>query len=554
MDAINKRTNAQDKKNLPTLIITGASGFIGKNFLEMMKDNYRIFAMARRSRKEAGIPFHQNIKWIQCDISNIVAVKKVKNYILEEGGGDFLVHLAAYYDFEYKDNPEYHKTNIIGTRNILEMAEDLELKRFVFISSLAACNFPQKNQAVSETTDPDADFAYARSKKQGEEMVRRNSEKFPCFIIRLAAVYSDWCEYPPLYKFLSNWLAGNWDSRFLGGEGESAITYLHINDLVKLISTILKKTDELPCFDIYNASPDGSTSHKDLFRIATSYFYGKSVNPIFFPKLLTYPGLVVKKLLNKILHPSIEPFETFWMIKYIDRKLEVNSNYTQNTLAWEPAKRYHVLRRLLFLIEKMKSHPEEWKFRNEITLKRITHRPNIVIYEHMIEETENILSSLKESIFSVENKNKYSKYSQMREETLHRYLSNLYHLLMAVVRSGDRSLLIDYIDDIVLRRFAVGFKPNEIGSLLNALNDLIVNVLVSKCGLHLMRHEIYDYVSMSVQIATDEIEDLYENLEIEHKQDEMKDSQLLLECEDLEDQIKQLAAFYQVFPEEQDKK
>ena len=49
------------KKKLPTIIMTGASGFIGGNLLEMLREDYRIFAMARRSRKEAGIPFHKNI-------------------------------------------------------------------------------------------------------------------------------------------------------------------------------------------------------------------------------------------------------------------------------------------------------------------------------------------------------------------------------------------------------------------------------------------------------------------------------------------------------------
>lgn len=554
MDTINGKSGSANEKELPTIIVTGASGFIGRNLLTSIKENYRIFAMARRSRKEADVPFHHNIHWIQCDISNKAAVENVKKYIVNEGGGDYLVHLAAYYDFKYKDNPEYHRTNIIGTRNILEMAGDLSLKRFVFVSSLAACNFPEKNLSVSERTAPVANFAYAKSKKKGEEMVREYSEKFPSTVVRLAAVYSDWCEFPPLYKFLTNWLAGNWDSRFLGGKGESAITYLHINDLLKLFVAIFNKTDELRRFDIYNASPDGSTSHKDLFEVATNYYYGKSIKTVFVPRLLTYPGLVIKNLISRILHPMIEPFETFWMIKYIDRKLEVNSKYTQNTLEWEPARRYHVLRRLLFLLEKRKSHPDEWKFRNEATLKRTAHRPNIIIYEQMMEEEEYIITQVKESVFSVDNKKIFERYSQMEEDDLNRYLSNLYHLLMAVVRSGDRSLLVDYIDDISLRRFAQGFKPEEICSILMTFNDIIVNNLTSKSNLQRYRQEINDYVSISLQIASDEIEDLYEKLD--EKIRDVKTAQIpyLQEGRELEHLIEQLAAFYQVFPEEQYKK
>lgn len=53
-----------------TIVLTGASGFIGKYFIQNFIDNYTIFAIARRSRNETGIPFHDNLHWIQCDISN----------------------------------------------------------------------------------------------------------------------------------------------------------------------------------------------------------------------------------------------------------------------------------------------------------------------------------------------------------------------------------------------------------------------------------------------------------------------------------------------------
>ena len=60
MDKSEEGKVAIAKQKLPTIIMTGASGFIGGNLLEILKENYRIFAMARRSRKEAGIPFHKN--------------------------------------------------------------------------------------------------------------------------------------------------------------------------------------------------------------------------------------------------------------------------------------------------------------------------------------------------------------------------------------------------------------------------------------------------------------------------------------------------------------
>ncbi|NUN68353.1 MAG: hypothetical protein HUU02_01415, partial [Bacteroidetes bacterium] len=180
----------------------------------------------------------------------------------------------------------------------------------------------------------------------GEEFIKEYSTKFQCSVVRFAAVYSDWCEFAPLYKFLSTWLSRKIESRIIGGKGESAIPYIHIRDLCELIKTIILKTDELPDFDIYNASPNGSTSHKELFEISTRYYYGEVIKPINLPKFLAYPALIVRKLLQIFKLTCEDPFEQFWMVKYIDKKLDIDSSYTVSKLNWQTKPRYHINRRL----------------------------------------------------------------------------------------------------------------------------------------------------------------------------------------------------------------
>src|SRR5271157_3849656 len=138
------------KNDPPTIIITGASGFIGRYFMDMVKEHYQIIAIARRSSKEAGIPFHPNIYWIQWDIASKVQLRDVLGIIHDRGGADYLLHLAAFYDFDYTDNTAYQRTNVEGTINVVELARQLNIKRFIFASSLAACNFPPPGQVVTE--------------------------------------------------------------------------------------------------------------------------------------------------------------------------------------------------------------------------------------------------------------------------------------------------------------------------------------------------------------------------------------------------------------------
>ena len=67
--------------------------------------------------------------------------------------------------------------------------------------------FPKDGEVIDEHTPVDADFPYAVTKKKAEELVKSHSQYFPCSIVRFAAVYSDWCEYGPLYMFLQTWFS-----------------------------------------------------------------------------------------------------------------------------------------------------------------------------------------------------------------------------------------------------------------------------------------------------------------------------------------------------------
>jgi len=538
------------ENKIPSVVLTGASGFIGRYILDDIKEDYNIYAIARRSNKEANVPYHHNINWIQCDIANLKTLCEIKNYLINQGGADFVIHLAAFYDFTYKDNLEYLRTNVEGTRNILEFTRSIKVKRFLFASSVAACKFPSGGNVINEESNADAEYAYARSKKAGEELVKQYSKNFPCTTIRFAAVFSDWCEFAPLYKFLSRWLSKKIDSRILAGKGNSAIPFIHIHDLCQLIRIILKKTENLPEYDIYNASPDGSTSHRELFEIATRYYLGEPVKPLYLPKLLSYPALALRNLLQKLHLTCEQPFERFWMIRYFDLKLNIDSLYTRKALGWAPTPRFHINRRLLFLLEKMKSHNDEWKVKNEAALKRVSGRINFKIYEEMIQRKEKLLTLINDAILSKDEEDKFYRYKLLKCEDFQCYISTLYHLLMAAIKSSDRSLMLKYIDDIAIRRFAEGFEPQELCNTLSVFSQIIIKELTYDKDLRKMRQDVYQYIGLTLQLAQDEIEDLYENLLVKLPGGKIDKSSLLPDCKELQRKIRQLSAFYQISPDE----
>ncbi|MCK5795402.1 MAG: NAD(P)-dependent oxidoreductase [Anaerolineales bacterium] len=341
-----------------TVLITGASGFIGHHLVTYLIPDHQVVAFARRTQKEAGLEAHPHLEWILVDLMDREQLEKAFKKVVTEHDLDFIFHLAAYYDFGDQVYSEiYEKTNVQGTRILLELAKETNIKRFIFASSLVVSKFPKPGDLVFEKSAPDAEYPYAITKRKGEIFVKEYSSYFPCSVVRLAAVCSDWCEYEPLYNFLKVWLSNRWDARILPGKGSMAIPYVHVCCVVKLLDQILKKTTELDDFAIYLASSDKPASLHQLFTLSTRYYYGQEKTPILIPALFARLGVLFRDLWGRII--GNRPFERMWMIDYIDKQFNTDCSYTRNALDWHPKTRHHISRRLLHLIENLKSRPDE---------------------------------------------------------------------------------------------------------------------------------------------------------------------------------------------------
>lgn len=498
--------------SLPGIVVTGASGFVGRHFLESATDRYRLFCLARRSQREVGIPEHENIRWSQVDIANWGPMRDVVKCIEDHGGAEVVIHLAGYYDFHNMEHPEYERTNVHGTRNVLELARELGVDRFVFASSLAACEFPPPGAPLDEAAETDARFAYARSKHAGEEMVREHTEHFAGTILRMAAVFSDWCEYPPLYVFLRTWLSDAWNARILAGRGESAVPYLHVADLVRLLNVVVERRDELPRFAVYNASPDHCASHRELFDAATRAYFADAVKPRLLPRALAAVGVRLRWWLGAL--RGWRPFEAPWMVRYIDRRLEVDPTRTYAALDWRPAPRLDVVRRLLLMIENMKSHQEVWHHRNETALRRISQRPNLLIADLLDDLREDIVARVVETVSAPSNAGRFPAYQAMDSETLEWFVRLLYQVLVVSVRTRDRHFLRQYAQLIAFRRREEGFAAQEVQDFLGVMSENVGGSLRADPHLAGQEQAIHGHVGLAFQLAADGVEDAFETLSL----------------------------------------
>ncbi|MBN1552338.1 NAD(P)-dependent oxidoreductase [bacterium] len=490
------------------LVLTGASGFLGRHLLDALKSNYRIYAIARRSQNRCNAPLHANIRWYQVDIAHTENLQNVFRAIRRDGGAETVIHLAAHYDFTGEDHPEYFRTNVNGLRNILEEVRILRPRCFIFASSLAACEFPPSGKSLTEETPPDGRHIYAVTKAIGEKLVKEFGEKIPSFIVRLPALFSDWCEYPPLFIFIRTWLSQAWNRNILGGKGKSAIPYLHVRDAVSFLERLMAISETLASGSIFIAGGDETISHLDLFKSVTSNYLGEPRKPLHMPRFLCGPGMWFREIIGSL--RGEKPFERTWMAHYIDKDMRVDASWTRKKLNWEPRKRLTLLRRIPFLIEYYKSDPLEWFAKNRAAMKQPYVHPNLQLY-YLLEKYENRIDAMiRESIFNDQMLNEFANYRKLGEAEQYWAPKRALRELMSSVRTLDKGVFMAYCRDLAKIRSSLEFTAREICEALMILNNCAIKVLDQDPDFKALGPDIRNYITMTIQFGVDAIQEVYE--------------------------------------------
>jgi hypothetical protein len=310
---------------------------------------------------------------------------------------------------------------------------------------------------------------------------------------------------------LRHWLSGNkLTSRILSGRGESAVPYIHIRDLIKLFLRIIEISDTLPQFATYIAGPRESVSHDELFKAVTRYYYGYDVRPFKMPKFFVRLGLIVLSFSGWL--TGKETLEKPWMAGYIDKKLTIDPSVTYTALDWKPAQRYLVLRRLLFLTEKITSHPYDWNFRNEITIHKVAYRKSTIIYDILIQNRNLLIDMILREVTLAENRVRFPNYSKMDREMLKWYIILNYQLIATTVRDRDRTIIPSAVQQIAHRRYIEGFKVKEVKDLILITAKTMETFLLQRPELKSFKQRVEDYIVLTAQYASDELEDNYDVL------------------------------------------
>ncbi|MFQ5958327.1 MAG: hopanoid-associated sugar epimerase [Alphaproteobacteria bacterium] len=153
-----------------TILITGASGFVGSAVLRRLIDaGHAVRALVRAESDR------RNLDGLAAEIA-VGDLRDPDSLAAALRGCTGLYHVAADYRLWLRDPAEIYASNVDGTRNLMRAATDAGVGRIVYTSSVATLGLCADGAPADETTASTlADMIghYKRSKFLAEEEVKR---------------------------------------------------------------------------------------------------------------------------------------------------------------------------------------------------------------------------------------------------------------------------------------------------------------------------------------------------------------------------------------------
>jgi nucleoside-diphosphate-sugar epimerase len=191
------------------IAVTGASGFVGRRFLEYNKDRYDLLPLSLRDRKI-----------IDIDLSGV----------------DCIVHLAGKaHQMQPIADEVYYEVNYSLTKELAEKAKAQAVPHFVYISSTKVYG-DHITEKLNEKSPCNPSDPYGKSKYQAEELLRyMSTELFKVAVVRPPLVYGAGVKGNMLR--LLDLSARNYPLPF--GKSRNLRSMVFIDNLVELINRII---------------------------------------------------------------------------------------------------------------------------------------------------------------------------------------------------------------------------------------------------------------------------------------------------------------------------
>lgn len=247
--------------SFPCVAITGGTGFVGRAFIaEALKAGWTVRALARKPQKA-----QNGVTWVAGALDNQESLNALMT------GAEAVVHIAG--AVNAPNRAGFAQANIAGTEAVLAAATQAGVRRFIHISSLSA-----REPTLSN---------YGWSKAEGEQRVMASTLAWT--VIRPPGIYGPGdTEMRDLYRFARHGL--------VVVPPNGAISLLHVDDLARLLMTLLTDTSSYPqCYEPDDGRDDWT--HQSYAQ-AIGAAYAQKVAVLHLPRLLLYGASGIDRLLR----------------------------------------------------------------------------------------------------------------------------------------------------------------------------------------------------------------------------------------------------------------
>ena len=163
-----------------SVLVTGASGFVGSRLLKtLQREGLSCFGMVRDARTSGD--------YVSGNLEDVDSLR------LACKGITTVFHCAGYahvFSSSGDDVQRHWRTNFEGTRNLIQAAVDMGVRRLVFLSSVKAIA-DSGNLCVAEDFPGEPSSDYGRAKRAAEALVLEAGQQHGMHVVnlRLAMVY-----------------------------------------------------------------------------------------------------------------------------------------------------------------------------------------------------------------------------------------------------------------------------------------------------------------------------------------------------------------------------
>ncbi|UPM54756.1 dTDP-glucose 4,6-dehydratase [Gottfriedia acidiceleris] len=267
--------------------VTGGAGFIGGNFVQYMINKYPAYSIynldaltyAGDLTKHKNIEQNENYHFIKIDISNHEEIMT----LFRKEKFDYVIHFAAesHVDRSITDPGIFVTTNVVGTQVLLDAAKEINVKKFVHVSTdevYGDLNF-DPTTFFTEDTPLQPNSPYSASKASSDLLVRAYHETygFPMNITRCSNNYGPY-HFPEKLIPLTISRVLNDQKVPVYGTGENIRDWLHVLDHCSAIDLVLHKGEN---GEVYNVGGHNERTNLEVVKTIISTL-GKSEDLIQF--------------------------------------------------------------------------------------------------------------------------------------------------------------------------------------------------------------------------------------------------------------------------------